>query len=366
MEGNRFDLVVIGAGIAGLTAAALATAESRKVALVSIGVGSLAQESCTMGPRQLEALPAEDDLDRAIGFFQEMCASAGCAFDGDRAQVCQLPTLMGSLQPAVLASRTVLNSALRAEQPTLIAGIGGLSGFDAQFLAEQLNRAAHTLDATPVFSATRIALPIALGIPVTAVRMAQAFDRDAAFRELFAASLHSAAKGFARVLLPGVLGLYSTDAQLAEFERMAGCQLGELPTLPPSIPGLRLYNRLIEHLRAQGIEFFAGYPVNQLEIADGVCTSVSIASPGRSHRLRAGAVILASSVGCRALLKGELDVDQYQRPINAQHVPVAHNLFAGCTDGKPGAHARTPAGRILAGYCAAANVCARKEEYAAR
>ncbi len=98
--------------------------------------------------------------------------------------------------------------------------------------------------------------------------------------------------------------LPETREQIAEA---LGCPVFEIPTLTPSIPGLRLYHALRRALIAQGGRFTVGSRVSGLEIVGGRVTGVfaETAANGRARVLPADAVILATG----GLFGGGLESD---------------------------------------------------------
>jgi hypothetical protein len=118
--------------------------------------------------------------------------------------------------------------------------------------------------------------------------------------------------------------------------------LGELPTLPPSMPGLRLARRLHRHLRACGVQFEEGYPVDRIECAQQDEVAAHLASPGRGFQLRATSVLLATRLDGSPLPGAE----------------CAHRL-----DAFP--EAESMAAQILAGYHAARRIVAERSARAA-
>lgn len=367
MQNNRFDVVVIGAGLAGLTAAAVAAGQGRKVALTATGAGSFVLGAASISRRETEALASAGDLAQAIEFWSKTCAAAESAYEGTLTQSFELPTLMGSLEPFVLAPRRMAQAAHHAGEPTLIATIHGLSGFDPAFLAEQLNAQAKARGEAPCYSSAVVSLATDLGLPATTLRVANAFDRDADFCASLAAALRAVTQNVQCVLLPGILGIQATDAQHEEFEKAVGCRVGELATLPPSILGLRLYNRLIAHLRTLGVQIFEWYPVAGVQIRNGVCQSVNLASPARPLVLSADAFVLATAHGGHALLGGfGSGIDASHRPLTENGQPCAQNLFAAHAPQETTHEPRSCASQILAGWRAATVACAERGEYAAR
>jgi glycerol-3-phosphate dehydrogenase subunit B len=366
MRTNLYDVVVVGSGMAGLTAAAWAAEQGQRVALVSIGAGAFVLGSGGVEEREVKALDHEPDFDAAMAFFLRLAEAAGTAFTGGRTETMLLPTLLGGFQPVQFAPQLVANSALCA-QKSCIVGVRGLTGFDAGFLAERFNQETATRGLSANYTSATIELRTALGLPVTTLRVAQAFDRDAEFRTELAALLRAAKGDAERILLPAVLGLDAGDNVRAAFCQQVGCTVGELATLPPSIPGLRLAHRLQSYLRARGITFLDGYPVEQIEVERGLCTGLRIASPGRAFRVAGEVVVLATSTGLHKLLNGSLlGMDRQQRPLNTAGKPMAENLFAACAPNAGVSELRGLAGRILAGHRAGLSATAERGAYAAR
>jgi len=202
---------------------------------------------------------------------------------------------------------------------------------------------------------------------MTTLRIAKRFDCDPEFRSELIDALRRAACGFERIFVPSMLGLHSSQSEILQFERELGFSLGELPTLPPSIPGLRLFHRLWSYLQRIGVELYQGFPVQKLEIHDGLCTGVDVASPGHPLNLRGESVVLATGRHASILLDRNCPgFDPQMRPRAADGSAVAWNLFAAGSLVNNGAGSRGNAMAILAGYKAAKFAAAARGSYAAR
>ncbi len=367
MDSNRFDVVVIGAGISGLIAAAMAARENLRVALVATGPGSFFLGSCCLESEEIARLGAVPELTEAIEFLCEMARLVGCPFEGDIASRRSLPTILGDFKNVALAPRLLWNAEPRADASTAIVGIRGLSDFDENFMAERMNERARSLGLVCSYAARQVSLTRDCGAPVTTLRIAKRFDCDPEFRSDLIDVLRRAASGFERIFVPSMLGLHSDESQILQFEREVGCSLGELPTLPPSIPGLRLFHRLWSYLQWIGVELFQGFPVRQLEIHDGLCTGVHVASPGHPLILRGESVVLASGRHASSLLARNCrGADAQTRPLDADGSAVASNLFTAGSLANNGAGSRADAMEILTGYRAAKFAAAARGSYAAR
>jgi glycerol-3-phosphate dehydrogenase subunit B len=367
METNRFDLVVVGAGLSGLTAAASAARHNLKVALVATGPGSF-----VLGPGWLKA---EDmargstapDLREAIAFFCEMTQLAGCSFAGGIDAARFLPTVLGDFQRVALAPISLWKSAPRDGSSTAIVGVSGLSTFDENFMAERLNERARAIGSICTYEGRKISLSRNRGIPVTTLHVAASFDRDPDFRAELMDALRLAASGFSRILVPGMLGLRSSDQQIAQFEQELGCSIGEMPTLPPSVPGLRIFYRLQSHLRQIGVELFSGFPVQKLELHKDDCLHLHVASPGHALILRGECVLLATGQYSSDLLGDACaGYDEQMRPITSAGSLMAQNPFVAGSLLPGSAEGNGDAMEILTGYRAGNFAASKRGHYAAR
>jgi glycerol-3-phosphate dehydrogenase subunit B len=367
METNRFDVVVVGAGLSGLTAAAAAAHQNLKVALVATGPGSF-----VLGPGWLKAedtarTSTEPELKEAIAFFCELSQLAGCSFAGAIEAARFLPTVLGDFQRVALAPISLWKNAPREGTSTAIVGVRGLSSFDENFMAERLNGRARAMGSSCTYAGRQISLSRNLGIPVTTLRIAAYFDRDAAFRAELMDALRSAAPGFTRILVPGMLGLQSSDQQLDQFEQDLGCSVGEMPTLPPSVPGLRVFHRLESNLRKSGVELFRGFPVKKIEIHSDDCIRLQVDSPGHPTILRGESVVLATGQYSASLLGNACaGCDEQLRPINSTGSVMAQNLFVAGSLLHSAASDSGDAMEILTGYRAGNLAASTRGNYAAR
>jgi glycerol-3-phosphate dehydrogenase subunit B len=325
---DRYGVVVVGAGLSGLVAAGAAAHRKLKVALVSTGPGSFVTGAGWLKAQEILRASAEPELREAIAFFCELTRLAGCPYAGDISTARSLPSILGDLESVALVPLMLWNAEPREGISTAIVGVRGLSCFDENFMAERLTEQARLISSRCTYAARQISLTHEMGVPVTTLRIAQCFDRDSDFREELINSLRTASSGFARILVPGMLGLNLSAVQFAEFERELGCTVGEIPTLPPSIPGLRIYHRLESYLHKIGVELYRGFPVEQVEIHDGLCTGLRVACPGHPLELHCKSAVLATGRRSAGPLGSEYaGSDQLMRPLTSTGSVMSRNIF---------------------------------------
>jgi glycerol-3-phosphate dehydrogenase subunit B len=266
----RYDAVVVGAGVAGLTAAARLAEGGAKVCVVAQGVGSTHLAAGTIdvlgyAPERVEAplaalpeftaahpehpyaLLGADAIEAALAWFAERVeahAPGGYRYVGSLERNFLLPSAVGVARPSALVPETMGSGELRERDSICMVGLRVLRDFHVRLCAANVARIG--------IEARGIELDVAVeGRPeANAVGLARRFD-DPGFRAEFADLVHPSLRE-ARVGLPAVLGMRDPHAAWADLERRLERPVFEVPTLPPSAPGMRMFNALRAALRAAG------------------------------------------------------------------------------------------------------------------
>src|ERR1700677_3446620 len=264
------DVIVLGAGMAGLVAAVRLAEAGLRVTTVAKGYGSLRLSPPTidiLGYRPdpvdspAQALPgfaaAHPEhpyaqispalLAEAVQWLKEHVETY--AYVGDPDANMLLPTALGVPRPSAVVPETMASGDRKSAGPLLIAGIGVLKDFHPALVAENLEAA------TAARGRAVRARPVLLNPPtdgdadVGALALARRFE-DAAFRAAVVAELRAAVTGDEAIGLPAVLGLDQARSVWAELQQATGRPVFEIPTpVPPSVPGLRLARALQDPLR---------------------------------------------------------------------------------------------------------------------
>lgn len=275
------DLLVIGAGWSGLMAACTAAQAGLRVQVIAKGLGSMhwsagtvdvlgygADEPARPVKQPLEAIQAVSATQPnhpyallgahqvlgALDVFKALAGELGLPYAGAAAagDNLLLPSAVGALRPAFLAPRAQLAGDASRPEPMLIVGFHGLRDFYPELMAENL--AKQGIAARAAF------LPLSLLTEQddrNNVHLAQALD-DRAQRAKLGGELKRLAKPGERIGLPAILGLDDHSAAFAELQSAAGAPLFEIPTLPPSVPGMRLFKALRARLWSLGVRVDAG------------------------------------------------------------------------------------------------------------
>jgi glycerol-3-phosphate dehydrogenase subunit B len=299
----RYDVVVIGCGTAGLVAATRLAQRGARVCVLAKGYGST-----HLAPGTIDT-PTGIDAGPAIRWFRGTVAAGPLpdyTYVGELAVgQLRLPTAAGALKHSMLVPSTqAAGTTASATTKLAIVGTPWLRDFQTGLCAANLRLAG--LPARAVEFDWRLDRADA-----TAVQIAHRFD-EPAWRERFCdALLRLLAADEGLVGLPAVLGLRDPAAAHADLERRLERRVFEIPTLPPSVPGMRLFEVLRSTLRQAGARFVLGAEVTgAVRDAGDRITGVSTASAGHDTVYAASSFVLASG----GTASGAIEVDSRRSP----------------------------------------------------
>lgn len=273
-------VLVIGAGVAGLSSALMLNEAGYNVTVVSRGMGGLLLSNGTVDvlgwPKGVESKEPVVDLAAGLESFiadnpTHPYATIGAAstlagvswfskhlthFESVETDAVRenklLPTAVGALRPTALVPESMRNSVLQDGQKLLVVGLKRLKDFPAELIADNLSRSPYV---NVTARAVHLDLPIRGGKEHDASATTHARDFDSHVDELVTeliTKLKGVVEAGETILFPAVLGL-RVDA-LSKIERELGAKLGEVPLPPPSVAGRRLNDELTEQCKAARID----------------------------------------------------------------------------------------------------------------
>ncbi len=332
------DVLVIGAGPAGLLAAWIAAKRGAQVRLLAAGIGTThvapgwirvldhvpGTSRPTGGvpgtfvathPDHPYALAGLDALRGGLAALREVGKPAGINYVGDdltpsappslpgkgaggigvapgkgTGGIDLYPTALGATIQAAFVPESFAAGDLRTPGAMLIAGPAGWRDFYPKLCAENLARAGYpargvTFDLPEMAAASRF--------DATPPGLAQLFERPEV-RARVAAQLGPQLEGATRVGLPAVLGLEGYAETWRDLQGRLGVSVFEIPTLPPSVPGMRLYQAFKAGLLKLGVPILLDMTATRGVVEGNRATGVVVPDVVRDRTYRADTIILAT------------------------------------------------------------------------
>jgi glycerol-3-phosphate dehydrogenase subunit B len=304
-------VLVVGAGVAGLTAAVRLARAGRQVIVLARGVGATHLAPATIDVLGFAPEPVADprdayeafaraqpghpyarvplaELEAALEWLRELTDGG---YVGELVRNRLTPSALGALRPSALVPATMADGDLADGGRVLVVGFAPLKDLHAALAAANLELAGEGRIAARAVVLHTSPLPDA---DVGTLRYARALDDDPAFRTRLGDELGEHVAPGERVGLPALLGLRNAPAVLEELRQRLGAPVFEIPTLPPSLPGMRLYEALTSALRGAGGRLVVGNPVVGAETGGGRVRALLVETAGRERRFACERVVLAS------------------------------------------------------------------------
>jgi glycerol-3-phosphate dehydrogenase subunit B len=288
MRSQHFDVIVIGMGLSGLMAAKTAAEAGQKVLIVGKGMGSLCLFSNTIDvlgqfptamkmkdslsqwindhPEHPYSKVGLEGIEEALSSFLSLFPPPYSFHTLDDAN-CLLPTGAGTLRPTYLVPTTMMEAASLQEGQTLIVGFSGFKDFYSRYVADQLSCRGINLP-----------LPDPFCQELTATGLARLLEQES-FTETIGREVKKQLRGETRVGFPALLGIRDPVHIKEELEEIMGTKVFEIPILPPSVPGKRIFDRFKEWFIQKGVTFLLGYPVSNVALTENRCQGIEVLHP---------------------------------------------------------------------------------------
>jgi glycerol-3-phosphate dehydrogenase subunit B len=294
MKTFTHDVVIIGGGMSGLIASLYLSGKGFKIALISRGdpvccLSTGCVDVLSTGTRPLEWLDklpeahpyhlvGKKGIEDALKAFKDIMSATNIPYVGSAKNNREILTPIGTFKTTCLVPVTMAGAEGCREGYTHVISFKGIKDFYPSYITSRLKNTGFSLYDAGISST--------LGI-------ATRFE-EKGFLEEFISWLEGLQIPPGKIALPAVLGLNNPSVIMEEIAKRTGSDVFEIPTLPPSIPGLRLFRSLKGALQSRGGDLYWGKEIGSIECNRNQVEAVTLSTPGRSSRVQGRAFILAT------------------------------------------------------------------------
>lgn len=286
----KFDTIIIGGGLAGLVCGIRLAKQGQRCVIISAGQSALHFSSGSFD--LLNVLPDGTPVEHPLQVIEELCRQvpehpyaklggekfrelailsrkllqeAGVPVSGDEKANHYRATPMGTFKPAWLTLKDQLaceNDIRLPWKKIAIFNVLGFLDFYTQFIADEF-RKIGTESSIHAFNFPALEYIRKNPTEMRSTNIARIFDKQENLEEL--AHLLKAESGDAEaIVLPAIIGLNPNNA-LEQLQEKVGKTICLLPTLPPSVPGIRTQQQLKKYFQQLGGVYMLGDTVLRAE-----------------------------------------------------------------------------------------------------
>lgn len=308
--------VVIGAGLAGLTAAIRLREAGERVVLATKGIGGLQLSQGSIDvlgyapdrvDKPLEMIASdpfekgsvEDDhpysiigadaVREGVEFMAKEVGSGLLVGNPDKNVL--LPTAIGAMRPTCMIQPSMKDGVIEPGKRYLVVGFKQLKDFYPDFVAGNLNR--QKIGGQPIAARTlMLDFEVRDGeVDSSALVFARALEDPVKLRKL-AEQIRPHVKDGEVVALPAILGV-NGDGLYETFRELLGHPVFEIALQPPSVPGMRLNQKLTQRVKDLRIRFMLGTEVTAVKTDGKRVTAVLTDTAGGGREIACDNVVLA-------------------------------------------------------------------------
>ncbi|MGD9031338.1 MAG: glycerol-3-phosphate dehydrogenase subunit GlpB [Desulfobacteraceae bacterium] len=330
------------------------------------GIDLLVQDDPNHPYARLKREEIQGAFDEISSFLEEY----GLPYCCEDSRNSQVMTPAGTIKRTYCVPKTMWNGvqALKEKPPCLLVDFMGLHDFSAQQIVATMR------DQWPHLRSARLPFPSSGHMKdlITGEMTAQALELSKN-QERLIKDLQPYLKDVQALGMPAIFGLKRSHEIVSDFGERIGVPVFEIPTLPISIPGLRLNDTFTRGLSAKGVKSFHQYQVLEVSQSAHDNFQLTIGRNLSKYRVQAKAIVLASGRFLGRGLKAErkrvyetiFDLPLYQpadrnawhrpdfldpegHPINQAGVEIDNNFKPLDRTGRPVYQNLFAAGSILA------------------
>ena len=398
---RKSDIVVVGSGLAGMSAALTAAQSGKSVTLLTHGVGTLAISSgcidvlgyhdgarvedpfesmSALAPTHPYSLSGGAETVReAITWLKGLCRKGGidmapAAEEGNH----RLITVMGTLKPSYLCPDSFNPECLKSVHRAAVVTVADMKDVHPGLIISQLRRYAEF--ANKEFMEVVIPCPIEYAHRnVTPLDIARHVETPEGMKWL-ETSLAPYAKLYPVLLLPPICGMKHSQQIWNQLCSRLKVKIVEMVSIPPGVAGLRLREVMKKALNEAGVYTVESAEVVRAEVEEGTCRALYTQTVNGELRweaesfiiatggLLSGGIVTAPGQAWESIFRFSLDApadtEDWSSPdifgssyFASMGVKVNSDLKPLDADGQELLHNVRFAGRVLGGYDFAAEKC---------
>jgi glycerol-3-phosphate dehydrogenase subunit B len=324
------DVLVIGGGIAGVASAIAAAGAGARTRLVTYKESTLGNSSGlvdVLGYAPGDDAPLSDPYDgfeelpdahpyskvgpeavrEGMSLFDD---AVGDHYLGAHSEANALvPTHSGSIKPTARYPRSTAPGLVSDDRDMLLIGIDSVTGFDAPMAAEHLDAVGVPFNVR----GETVRFPKSFPQDADVTRYARALDRnepigDGTVRQVLASRVEDVHENGARIGFPALLGDSRHQDVRTELQDRLGVDVFEVPTGPPSLPGLRLEDALYDAAEDAGVRITSGNPIVDYDAENGRVEQVIMDRMGSKVPYEAEQYVLATGGAIGGGIESDRDV----------------------------------------------------------
>jgi glycerol-3-phosphate dehydrogenase subunit B len=315
-ESVETRLAIIGSGLAGMAAAIFAAQKEIPCVLLGrsgtaafpsglldlLGTLPFADSQPLKNPLQAieqlsELMPqhpyaklSRQEIQKAFSGFLSSLAQAGLDYMGHEQKNSLAIGPAGELKPTFKIPRTMWPGIQAYEQkaPCLLLDFKGLKDFSSKLMASKLQKN------WPKVRHSRIEFPETAGKGEIFLPLLAHALENPAMQEKLIKKLKAILKDEKYLGIPAVLGINSSQAIHQRLEQELGINIFEIPTLPPSVPGLRLQETCLKAIYQSSVQSLGNSSVQKIQITDQANFQIQLQADTTTRFISSKAIILAS------------------------------------------------------------------------
>jgi len=321
------EMAVVGTGIAGVAASIFALNRGIKVSLTgntgalayTTGyldlLGSLEKDNYSKveDPWQAVSTLHTDDLDHPLAgiepdqirdAFQEFTSfisDCGIAYTAPGSLNLEALSPVGTIKKTLCVPQTMRAgvAAYAKKSKCLIVDFKGLRGFSGAQIVANMGTD------WPGLRRTRIKVPDMHHKEIYSEVLARTLEVDQ-HRQAFAEVVKKVVDDAEVIGMPAVFGMHEPDKIMASLEQLIGIPLFEIPTMPPSVPGIRLREMVEQYFPQKGMTLIPQQKVTSIEFDDDAAV-LHLSDNYGPIRITAKTVVLATGRFISGGLEAKVD-----------------------------------------------------------